>query len=352
MKIAFVEAEPVEQKFFERGLKCHSLQFVERLGDIEAGTEIISGFIYSPIDYSFLEMHPEVRFIATRSTTFDHIDLPACEEHGVLVSYVPSYGYYTVAEHTMALMLAIARRIREALEVRMHTRFSYESIRGVELRDKTLGIVGTGRIGMHVVPLAKSFGMDIMAYDIKPHYEAADQLGFSYVSMERLLRRSDVITLHTPATPENQHMLNRDTLWKCRRGVLIVNTARGELIDTSALLEALDAGIVGGVALDVIEKESVLRAEAEDIIGGQIMEHVRAASATAVKAPLSERIRELQVLIRNNALLSRKRVIFTPHCAFNTVEAVEKINFTTMANIRAFVSGKPINLAEEGDDEM
>jgi D-lactate dehydrogenase len=198
---------------------------------------------------------------------------------------------------------------------------------------------------MHVIPVAKSFGMKIIAYDLQQQPEAAEQLGFQYVPLEKLLRRSDVISLHCQYTPNNRHMLNRTTFSKCRRGVIIVNTARGELIDTAALIEALDAGVVAGAGLDVIEQESILRAEAEDIIGSQIMRHVHAASVSAERgAPSAERIQELQILMRNNALLSRKRVIFTPHCAFNTVEAVEKINCTTVANIRAYLRGKPANL--------
>lgn len=345
VKIAFLEAEPGEQKYFQRTLGGHELVFASSLEEVDLDCEVVSGFIYSRIGAAFLDGHPRVKLIATRSTTCDHIDLGECRARGVPVSYVPTYGHYTVAEHTMALMLAVARRLREALEVHLQRRFSYEAIRGLELRGRTLGIVGTGRIGMHVVPMAKSFGMEVVAYDVEPQPEAASQLGFLYLPFDKLLRRSHVISLHVPLSPESKHMLNRDTFAKCHRGVLIVNTARGGLIDTAALIEAIDAGIVGGAGLDVIEEECVLRADPEAIIGQQILQHLRTASSVGAKASSPERIRELQSCLRNGALLSRKRVIFTPHCAFNTVEAVEEINHVTVANIRSFVAGSPANIA-------
>ncbi|MEI6349765.1 MAG: NAD(P)-dependent oxidoreductase [Verrucomicrobiota bacterium] len=347
MKIAFVEAEPGEQKFFQRAFPGHTVMFESSLEDVERNCEVVSSFIFSRIDAAFLESHPRVNLVATRSTTYDHISLEECKARGVLVSYVPTYGDYTVAEHTMALILAMARRLREAFEMRLEKRFSYEAIRGWELRGKTLGIVGAGRIGMNVIRMARGFEMEVVAYDVHPQSEAAARLGFQYVPFEKLLRTSHIISLHAPLTPASRHMLNRDTFGKCRRGVLIVNTARGGLIDTGALIQALDAGIVGGAALDVLEQECLLRAEAEEVISDQILKHLLASSATSSKATSRERISELQSFMRNGSLLSRKHVIFTPHCGFNTVEAVDQINRTTVANIRAYISGKPTNLAGE-----
>jgi D-lactate dehydrogenase len=344
MKIYFVEVESSERRFFESQLADHELNFVSGLQEVDADAEIVSTFIYSRIDGSFLDRHPAVKLIATRSTTHDHVELESCAQRNVTMCIVPTYGDHVVAEHTFALLLAVARRLRESMTSKGDFHFSYEALRGFELRYKTFGIIGAGRIGLHTVPIARSFGMKVIAYDPQPWPERAKELGFRYVPFEELLRGSDIISLHANLNPSSYHILNRDAFAKCRPGVVIINTARGKLIDTEALIEALDKEIVSGAGLDVLGEESVMRRRAERIISDQIIQRVREPVERvrpAARDPV--RTKEIQKLMRLGSLLLRPEVVCTPHTAFNCEEAIERINRVTVENIKAFADGKPIN---------
>ena len=346
MKIYFTEAEPGERIKFASELEAHDVYFSDSLEEVEADAEILSTFIYSPISEEFLCSHPELQLVATRSTTWDHIDLTRCAEHGVTVCTISSYGDYTVAEHTFALILALARRLREVAEASKQHNFSYENLRCFELHGKTLGVVGTGRIGLETIRLAKAFGMRVIANDIHPRPEMAELMGFRYVGLEDLLRESHIITLHATLTPESFHIIDRAALSKCRPGAFLINTSRGGLIDTKALLEALDAGIIAGAGLDVLEDEAVIRRDSSDIIGDQIIRHMQGmfSSVPASTAQDPTRIKELQDLIHNERLLAHKGVVFTPHVAFNSAEALDRIRRMTLENIRSFIAGRPINV--------
>jgi D-lactate dehydrogenase len=175
----------------------------------------------------------------------------------------------------------------------------------------------------------------------------AELVGSRYVSLDELLRASHVISLHAPLTPETYHLLDREAFAKCWPGVVIINTARGALIDTKALIEALDAGQVGGAGLDVLEDESVMQKEGARIITEQIVARLRATTSEEVRMQRPERVQELEELFENRRLLARAEVVFTPHVAFNSVEAVERINSMTVENIRAFLQGAPVNVVEE-----
>ena len=344
MKIYFVEVESSERQFFESELSDHELHFVSSLEKVEADAEIVSTFIYSRIDGPFLDRHAAVRLIATRSTTHDHLELESCAKRNVTMCIVPSYGDHVVAEHTFALLLAVARRLRESMTLSDTSRFSYEALRGFELRSKTFGIIGTGRIGLHTVPIARSFGMNVIAYDVRPKVELAQELDFRYVSFEELLAGSDIISLHANLNPSSYHILNAEAFAKCRPGVVIINTARGKLIDTNALIEALKQGVVGAAGLDVLGEESVMRRRAERIISDQIIEKVREpVEPPRVGATDPRRAKEIEKLMRLGSLLLRPEVVCTPHTAFNCVEAIERINRVTVENIKAFVAGAPIN---------
>jgi D-lactate dehydrogenase len=344
MKMYFLDCEAAERSAFRESLPEHEICFPCCIQDLPDEAEVISLFIDSPVTEAFLAAHPHLRLVATRSTTADHIDLAACGRHGVTVTSVPSYGDHTVAEHTFALLLAIARKLRPALESSRKT-FSYDALRGFQLRGKTIGVIGTGRIGRHVLGLAHAFGMRPLAYDTAPQPDLATEERFEYVSMDRLLADSHVISLHAALTPESYHLLNRDTFAKCRRGVVIINTARGGLIDTTALLEALDEGIVSGVGLDVLEDERVMRGQCSGIISRQIIAHLHGRfKPTEPRAQDPQRIRELSELVHNEALLAHPQVVFTPHIGFNSVEALERIHCITVENIRAFLVGQPVNV--------
>jgi D-lactate dehydrogenase len=345
MKVGFVSTEAHEQAFFKLQLPEHELEFADLIGKVSADIEILSVFIYDKIDRSFLDAHRAIRLICTRSTGFDHIDLGACAERGILVSNVPSYGESTVAEHTLALILMLSRRIRESILAGQDPKFSMAAIRGFDLKGKTLGVVGTGRIGLHVIRLACAFGMEVRAFDVAPQLHLCDLLGFRYTTMECLLEQCLILSLHCPLHPENYHLLNRDAFAKCRKGVIIINTARGSLIDTGALLEALDAGIVAGAGLDVLEDElATLRRSPEELKKQINQEAHQSPEEDRLREP--QKIRELQALAQNKALIERANVIFTPHVAFNSVEALRRINVTTSMNIQTFVNGSPSNLIQ------
>jgi D-lactate dehydrogenase len=343
--IYFVDTEPAEQEYYREGLASHDLRFVERLEEVGEDVEIMSIFINSRVAADFLSGHPRLRLIATRSTATDHLDLPACRERKVLVANVVDYGFTTVAEHTFALILALSRRLREVMLSPDGGRFSYEATRGFDLAGKTLGIVGMGRIGQRVAELAHAFQMAVLAYDIEHPSALERALDFKFVPLETVLRESHIISLHAPLTAETYHILNRESLAKCRPGVLIVNTARGALIETQALREALDSGQVGGAGLDVLQDERVMRQSVSNIIAADIVRHLR-SDASAQDARDSERVRELQELMLGDAVLARSNVVFTPHVAFNSVEATERMLKMTVENIGAFAAGRQITTVE------
>jgi D-lactate dehydrogenase len=195
-----------------------------------------------------------------------------------------------------------------------------------------------GRIGQRVASLAEAFQMKVIASDVKEPAGVAETFHFDFVPHEELFARAHVITLHAPLTPETYHNINRENLALCRRGVIIINTARGALVDTAALVEALDSGQVGGAGLDVLQDERVLRESASQIIAGDIIKHLR-SDALAQEARDADRIREVQDLMLSDAVLSRANVFFTPHVAFNSVEAVARLREVTVENIKTFLTG-------------
>ena len=286
---------------------------------------ILSVFIRSQVDRKVIEKFPDLRLIATRSTGYDHIDLEACNERGILVSNVPYYGETTVAEHTFGLILSLSRKIHKAYLRTSRGDFSLEGLRGFDLKDKTIGVVGAGRIGLHVIRIAKGFGMRAVAYDVKQDSLVAEVLGFEYVPLDELLQQSDIISLHAPLTPSTHHLINRDNLQKAKRGAILINTARGGLVDTDALIWALDEGVLSGAGLDVIEGEELIEEEAQ-----------------LVRAPQPEE--KLRAVLRQHVLLRREDVVITPHMAFNSWEALARIVDTTIDNIRGLMEGNPKNV--------
>jgi D-lactate dehydrogenase len=342
--IYFVETEPEEQEYFSERLSSHDVRFVSQLDEVGEDVEVLSLFINSRVTSEFLGAHSRLRFIATRSTAVDHLDLQTCRARKILVANVPDYGFTTVAEHTFALILALSRRLREVmLAAKKDSTFSYSGTRGFDLAGKSLGIIGMGRIGQRVAELAHAFHMSVLAYDIERPADLERTLDFKFVPLEELLREAHIISLHAPLSAETYHILNRETLAKCREGVLIVNTARGALIDTQALREALDSGQVGAAGLDVLQDERVMRQSVSHIIAADIIQHLR-SDASAHDARDADRLRELHELMLGDAVLSRNNVVFTPHVAFNSAEAVECVMKVTVENIIAFAAGQAVNL--------
>ena len=352
MKMYFVETQPSEEEYFSDALAGHDLQFASELNDVGSDAEVMCVYFRMRLDADFFKAHPKLRMVATRSNGYDHIDVEECRRRGVTVSIVQGGDSNTVAEHAFALILALSRRLDEVRQANKQAHFYYDRLRSFDLKDKTIGIVGTGRIGRRTMHIAQAFGMKVLAYD--PHQASLpeESPGVRYVEFEELLAASHVISLHAPLTPETHHLFNKLTFAQCRRGVLIINTARGRLIDTKALIEAMDEGIVGGAGLDVLEDESVMRREGTKLIADQIIAKIQ-STATPEEARIRTpgRIIELQSLTENARLISRLNVVFTPHVAFNSVEAVERINAMTVENIKAFVAGKPINLVPQNGNE-
>lgn len=330
MKIYVFEAEARERLAFQRLGEMHNVTLIEgplRASEAEryGDAELISPFIYSDLSRSVLQRLPALKFIATRSTGYDHIDIAYCHAHDIPVSNVPSYGENTVAEHVFALLLAISHRLPEAMERAIRGNFSPEGLEGFDLAGKTIGVIGTGGIGRHVVRIAKGFEMEVIAFDIHEDAELARSLGFRYEPLDVLLRFSDIVTLHVPSGPATRHMLSAESFSQMKEGVIIINTARGDLIDTRALISALTSGKVTAAGLDVLPDEPLIREEAELISSAFCDQH------------------DLQNLVANHVLLRMRNVIVTPHSAFNTKEATGRIVKTSVENIAAFLAGTPQN---------
>lgn len=331
MKLVVFEAEPREASAFDALKGQNDVTVIgEPLRAGNAGkfaqAEAISTFVYSELNPQVLEQLPALKLIATRSTGVDHIDTAYCAEHGIVVSNVPTYGANTVAEHVFALLLAISHRIIEASQRTRDGHFSPQGLQGFDLCGKTLGVVGTGSIGCHVARIARGFEMNVIACDVNPDAQAAQDLGFRYAPFEEVLEASDILTLHVPATPETQDMIGHKQFARMKDGVVVINTARGGLIDVRALILALRRGKVAAAGLDVLPDEPAIREEAELICSMFCDRH------------------DLRNLVADHVLLRMPNVVVTPHSAFNTREAIRRILDTTIENVRAFAAGRPRNV--------
>ena len=335
MRIVIFEAEPREAAAFAPLKTAHDLVLIDeplRAGNAGrfADAEVISTFIYSQLDRDVLQQFPKLKLIATRSTGYDHIDTGYCKTHAIAVANVPTYGENTVAEHVFALLLTISHRLREAMERVRAGNFSPEGLEGFDLQGKTLGVIGTGNIGRHVIRIARGFGMRVIAYDVQPDHELATDLGYRYASFEDLLRDADIITLHVPAIPQTHHLIDDAAFARMKQGAIVINTARGSVIEAQALIQALRSGKVAAAGLDVLPDEPLIREEAE-----------------LISSIFSDR-HDLRNLVADHVLLYMPNVIVTPHSAFNTREAVHRIVATTVENIEAFVRGAARNLVVGG----
>lgn len=327
MKIAFFEIENWEREILEKELRAHKLFFSEGSlsGDVK-DYEIISPFIYSEINKKVFDKAPNLKYITTRSTGFDHIDLGAAQKGGVLVSNVPYYGDNTVAEHTFSLILALSRKLYPSIERTKKGDFSLEGLRGFDLENKTIGIVGLGHIGMCVAKIAKGFGMKIIAFDIEKNNKQAKELGIKYVNFSDLLESSDIITLHAPYNKKTHHMINKNNVELIKKGAYLINTARGGLVETEALAYAMNKEIISGAGLDVLEEECFIKEERE------------------LLSKEFPKTCDLKTVLRNHILINQYNVVMTPHNAFNSKEALSRILETTIENINSFINKKPINL--------
>ncbi|MBA7486900.1 D-lactate dehydrogenase [subsurface metagenome] len=323
MKVAVFSTKPFDRAFLEKhnSFYGHKLIFFEeRLTEQSTALAIsfraVCVFVNDQLNSKVLTelLENGTSLIALRGAGFNNVDIVTAGELGLTVVRVPEYSPYAVAEHTVALIMALNRRVCRAHSRVREGNFSLEGLLGFELHGSTIGIVGTGRIGKIVAKILNGFGCVLLAFDPSPNSECRS-FGVKYVSLDELYSKSDVITLHCPLMPRTCHMISAETISRMKTGVMLINTSRGALIDTKAVIEALKSGKIGYLGLDVYEEEADLFFE-----------------------DLSNQIIQDDVLAR---LLTFPNVIITSHQAFFTRNALESIAKTTLANITDFEKGQP-----------
>ncbi|MGZ8939742.1 MAG: 2-hydroxyacid dehydrogenase [Limisphaerales bacterium] len=322
MEVAVYDTKPYDREYLGKsgeGIHWHFNEF--RLNSQTSATAKGCGavcvFVNDRVDGECISGLKEngVRLIALRCAGFNNVDLPAAKAAGIPVVRVPAYSPYAVAEHTVGLLLTLNRKIHRAFNrVREHN-FSLNGLVGFDLHGKTVGIVGTGKIGKIAAEIFTGFGMKVLAFDPYPAADWAKQKGIEYVAFSDLLVRSDIVSLHLPLTPESMHLLNEETIAQMKKGAIVLNTSRGKLVDTAALLEGLKSGHLGGVALDVYEEEEGVFFED---LSGQVL--------------LDDEL---------SRLLTFPNVLVTSHQAFLTHEALSEIARVTSENALRFERGEP-----------
>jgi D-lactate dehydrogenase len=325
MRVALFGAKPYDRRFFEAALKNEPElaveYFEERLNvhtvPLADGYEAVCLFVNDHATAPILDrlVQGGCKFIALRSAGFNNVDMPHADAIGLTVARVPAYSPHAVAEHAMALLLSVLRRTYRAYNRTRDGNFELEGLLGRCLYGATIGVIGTGKIGLVFAQIARGFGSTLLAHDPYPNPEL-ERLGGRYVDLPTLLRESDVISLHCPLTPESHYLIDEAAVDSMKRGVILVNTSRGGLVDTRAIIEGLKSGQIGGLALDVYEQEESLFFE-----------------------NLSDTIIQDDVFQR---LLTFPNVLVTGHQAFFTEEALNAIAETTVANLAAFARGEPL----------
>ena len=324
INVAMYDTKSYDRHYFERAAGAervrridHEFRLTSETAGSAAGASAVCVFVNDRLDAACLKELRElgVRLVALRCAGFNNVDLSAAREIGCAVVRVPAYSPHAVAEHTIGLLLTLNRKIHRAYNrVREHN-FSLNGLVGFDIRGKTVGVVGTGKIGRIVAQILRGFEANVIAYDPLPAPEWAAPRGVSYARLDDVLARSDIVTLHSPLTPDTHHLLNDETLGRLKPGAFVLNTSRGKLIDTSALIKHLKNGHLGGVALDVYEEEEAIFFE----------DH----SATVLQDDELTR------------LLSFPNVLITSHQAFLTEEALSEIARVTTENILRFAANRP-----------
>ncbi|PRD57290.1 2-hydroxyacid dehydrogenase [Sphingobacterium gobiense] len=322
MKIAFFSTQPYDRLFFDR--ENQDKRFVYQFYETHLGPHIVRAindveavcvFVNDHVNREVIETLAlrGVKIIALRCAGFNNVDLDAAREFGISVCRVPAYSPEAVAEHAMAMLLTLNRKTHKAYNRVREQNFSLNGLLGFNLHGKTIGVVGTGKIGKAFCRVSKGFGCKLLAFDI---YEDAQvkQMGVSYVDIDSIYKSSDIISLHCPLTLENKHMISRESIQKMKDGVVLLNTSRGALIHTAAVIEGLKQHKIGGLALDVYEQEEKLFFK-----------------------DLSDTIIEDDTIQR---LMSFPNVLITAHQAFFTEEALTQIATTTLRNIEELLLGR------------
>ncbi|MBR9692632.1 hydroxyacid dehydrogenase [Candidatus Woesearchaeota archaeon] len=314
MKIAFFEVDKHQKaylrEFFPEANYDYGLLTPKEAPNF-ADIEVLVIRVYTQVTEELLNLLPKLKLLLTMSTGIDHIDLNACKKHGVQACNVTGYSDEAVAEHVFGLLLCLAKNIVSTYNRVKTGQMSDSRIEGYELAGKTLGIVGCGGIGIHAAKIAQGFGMKILVFDIVKNEKWAKKYGFDYVEFDELLAQSDAVTLHVPYNKHTHHLIDKKALAKMKDGAVLINTARGQIVDTEALLTALENKTLSGAGLDVVEDENFI----EDKPVNDLQKH----------------------------LFKMENVIVTPHNAYNSIEALHRRLDTTVKNITSFSEGKELN---------
>lgn len=334
MKILFDHTEDAERGAFTHALdNDHTLVFLDtpvydaheiaQHGD----AEVLCVFVQSRVKRDIIDALPNLKLIACRSMGYDHVDVAYAKQKGISVVHVPAYGVRTVAEFTFALILALSRKAYAAYDrLREQGSTDVKHFEGFDLAGKTIGVIGTGNIGKNVARIAKGFAMQVLLCDVHQDDAFANEIGCSYCSKEDLVAQSDIVTVHVPYMPATHHLINETLFAQFKQGSYLINTARGGVVDTKALIVALTSGRLAGAGLDVVEGERALFDE------------------LSLLSDEHHDINEFQQLVAAHALVDAPNVILTPHIAFNTREAKREITDTTVANVVAFLHASPQHL--------
>ncbi|MEX1334397.1 MAG: 2-hydroxyacid dehydrogenase [Candidatus Limnocylindrales bacterium] len=321
MKIAMFSTKSYDRTYFERANRAHGheISFLEprllpETAPLAAGHETVCAFVNDDLSAEVLRSLKEhgVELLALRSAGFNHLDLEAADELGLTVARVPAYSPHAVAEHAVALILGLNRKVFRAYNRVRDGNFALEGLLGFDLHGRTVGVIGTGRIGQIFAGIMGGFGCEVLGYDPYPDPDAERVL--SYVPLDELFARSHVISLHCPLTPETRDLIDAAAIARMRDGVMLINTSRGQLVDTSAVIDGLKSGRIGHLGLDVYEEEEELFFQ-----------------------DLSSQVIQDDVFSR---LLTFPNVLVTGHQGFFTQEAVTNIAETTLANVTAYATGE------------
>ncbi len=322
MKIAFFSTKPYDRKFFDLANEAsgHEITYFEtrltrKTVKLAEGFECACAFVNDQLDASVLIALAAqgTRLVALRCAGFNNVDIHSAKELGISVARVPAYSPYAVAEHTVGLMLALNRKVYWANSRVKEGNYSLDGLLGFDMRGRTAGIIGTGKIGECVIRILTGFGCKIIAYD-KFKNPACEELGIEYVERDELFQRADIVSLHCPLFTETHHLINNDSIARMKKGVMIINTSRGALIDARAAIEGLKSGKIGYLGIDVYEEEEELFFEDKTF-----------------------EIRLDDVFAR---LTTFPNVVITGHQAYFTEEAVAAIAKTTLENVTAYESGE------------
>ena len=326
-KIVFYDVTETENKVFD-SLKAENevVLINDSISEdnLVADADVISVFVSSTVTKQLIDKFNNLKLIACRSTGFNNIDVSACQSRNISIVNVPTYGERTVAEYTFALMLALSRKILPSVQQTMQGTIDSSLVHGHDLFGKTIGIVGLGRIGKNVVRFAEAFGMKVLAFDPFASAESITEFNLSLVELPELLKSSDFVTLHAPLTDDNKHLFDSNKFAEMKKGSIFINTARGELMVTADLIEALESGHLAGAGIDVLEGENLVDLDEEEVL--------------LKKGRVSKEL--LQDAVANNVLVKMPSAIVTAHNAYNTGEAIRRINTTTRENVEGFLNGE------------